>query len=138
MQVLPIGKDLEVVLEALEKISSHKLGRTSIMYASRRQDTTNAVEEVTTDSGKSQVGNNCNVPEVAKDKTEEHQSSIFGGLWQRIEMTMESDKCVGILLVGVIRRFAALAITLSAAGKRCDQQSCLVSTLLIGTLFTQV
>ncbi|CAM6106109.1 unnamed protein product [Calypogeia fissa] len=118
LQVLAIGKDFEVVLEALEKISRHKLGRAAIGYASlRRQDKTNPVEEVPTDSGKSQAMDNCNVPEVSKENTEEHQIPIFGGLLRRIQIAMESDNCDGTSLIGIIRRFAKLAITLSAAGK---------------------
>lgn len=126
LQVVPIGKESEVVLEALEKLSTHKLGRAAIGHASiRRQGMVKSIEEATTDSGKSQAVNNGSVPELAVEKTEEQKRSIFGDVWQRIRSSLEYEKCAGTLVIGVIRHLAKLAIVLSAAGKRFDQYAVL-------------
>jgi hypothetical protein len=118
-QVVPLGKDFVVVLEALEVLARHKVGRTAIGYVSaRRKSGSDRGEEAATDPAEAESVDKGNALEKTVETSVEHESAVFWRIWGRIQFSLQSSKCASSILVGVVGHFARVAIVLSAAGKR--------------------
>ncbi|BFI24303.1 protein MpVIR [Marchantia polymorpha subsp. ruderalis] len=118
VQVLPLGKELEYVLETFGKLASHVLGRAAIAYSLLpSRDQTSDLEDGTNDSRKFSVINNDSSLSSVSASPDEHSTPVFLDLWRRISIAIESDHGVGCVLTNILRHSALSGIFLSAAGK---------------------
>ncbi|KAG6547572.1 hypothetical protein Mapa_011021 [Marchantia paleacea] len=118
LQVLPLGKEVEYVLETFGKLASHVLGRAAIAYSLLPlRDQTSDLEDGTNDSRKLSVMNNDSSLSSVSVSPEEHSTPVLLDLWRRISTAIESDHCAGSVLTNILRLSALSGIFLSAAGK---------------------
>ncbi|KAL3700291.1 hypothetical protein R1sor_018313 [Riccia sorocarpa] len=118
MRVLPLGKELEYVLEVFGKFASHKLGRAAVAntaIALREQQ--QSLDERLDDSRQTtQTSNDASFPATSL-MTEEYSSSVLLDLWGRMLAATLRDQQPGSVIANILRLSALSALILSAAGK---------------------